>query len=58
MARILTILFWFVFMGGAAFLIIDGKGAANHVTTEIVCGAGIGLVLGYFFSRKVPRVTK
>jgi acid phosphatase family membrane protein YuiD len=52
-ARILTILFWTLFMSGAAFLIIDGKGATDHVMADIIAGAGIGVVLGYLFSRKL-----
>jgi hypothetical protein len=60
MARILTILFWTVFMAVAIFLIIDGKSLdyRNHIIPDALTGGGIGAALGYVFSLKRKKDSK
>lgn len=55
MARIFKIAGWTVGMAIAATLILDGKTQAANWREHLLWGAGIGLFLGYLFSRNLKK---
>jgi hypothetical protein len=55
MARILKIASWTVGMAMAASLIFDGKTQSANWQEHPLWGAGIGLFLGYLFSRNLNK---
>jgi hypothetical protein len=57
MARNFKIASWTVGMAIAASLIFDGKVQSPNWLAHLLLGAGIGLFLGYLFSRNLKKGT-